>query len=69
MVGEFKDDALQQHKHQYQTRIADSYFITQVAGGAIQSDKGVYDTTGVIGRHADVTRGKRKGVKYIIKVL
>lgn len=75
MVGQFKDDAIQSHKHG----------LSEVPGGnaggagtatnkfgAVQlgvlfADGYSTDVNG--GRRDTVTRGKRKGVKYIIKVL
>ena len=68
-VGQFKDDQLQAHTH---------YASANAGGGAqvwgvVASSSGQTSgwMTGDIrtGRRGDVTHGKRKGVKYIVKVL
>lgn len=63
-LGEFKDDQLQDHRHYY-----------SVSDGAhgVQGDWGDYVSTGTrgeitSGRAGLVTRGKRKGINYIIHV-
>lgn len=68
-VGKFKDDQLQSHTHQVtipglgmsgangSNRYADTYLFNQGTNGMFYC------------RYGDVTRGKRKGVKFIIKVL
>ena len=76
-LGEFKDDQVQNHKHESLV-IAAGY-----PNGSGNYPRGVdwkditsKTTTELMnyqnntsGRHGDVTRGKRKGVNYIIKVL
>ena len=73
MVGEFKDDQLQQHNH------PDSMIYTNIGTGGLNSGyvRGT-QLSGEIGsggniasnkRAGTVTRTKQKGVKYIIKVL
>lgn len=69
MVGEFKDDQLQTHQHLYEKFVfagggtgiqGADYYSVRTASTASESNTG---------RKGAVTRGKRKGVKYIIKVL
>lgn len=65
MVGEFKDDALQQHKHvgTYNNYPNGVLYLTS-------GNQGMGTTGNVSDARTDkITRGKRKGVKYIIKVL
>jgi hypothetical protein len=75
LVGEFKDDQVQQHSHnvtavnasQNKARTlgsGDAGFGCSNAGG----NPFVYEQ-GQDGRRGTVTRSKSKGVKYIIKVL
>lgn len=75
MVGQFKDDQLQKHKHWNNPAVNFG-----AAGSATSNFGGVQlgsvfasylQTNGVENdvRYGDVNRGKRKGVKYIIKVL
>ena len=71
MVGEFKDDQLQDHEHDfngaYTSEIGNIMSIRMYNRdiySAIRPHQYVAE-----GRHGNVTRGKRKGVKYIIKVL
>lgn len=71
-VGEFKDDCLQYHTHQTKINVGVGYQggtsrVTVASGGT-----GEFSYTSNIGQSArlgDTTRGKRKGVKFIIKVL
>ena len=74
MVGQFKDDSFQSHNHsislgyEYYSNIG-SYSCganTIVGSGQSMSHSGP-SATGY--RGSTVTRGKRKGVKFIIKVL
>ena len=63
-LGEFKDDQIQNHTHQYWCSGSG------IATGAVRSSVSwaALDTTPQnTGRHGDVTRGKRIGVNYIIK--
>lgn len=72
MVGEFKDDRVQSHAHG-----SANYTRSNGAGGAYsyvtQDSSGVgpwLDPGIIIGaRYGATTRGKQKGVIYIIKVL
>ena len=68
MVGEFKDDALQSHKHIVSSGASNTsstvYGLTHIVSSTYIASGGVYDA-----RYSVVTRGKRKGVKIIIKVL
>ena len=63
-LGEFKDDQLQNHAH--------SYYSQGVANGGNSMSADYPYTSSMVsikkGRHGDVTRGKRKGVNYIIHV-
>lgn len=70
MVGKFKDDQLQDHRHP-------TGIIGPVALGSGGADgmrevdsQTVQQTRGVSGaRKSNTTHGKQKGVKFIIKVL
>ena len=64
MVGQFKDDAIQNIFNNSSKR---AFYPTPDSGWVFY----IGDKTGsnIPGRFADVTRGKSKGVKYIIKVL
>ena len=68
MVGQFKDDCLQDHRHE-------AYFqggydkLQSNSGGDYVMHPDTANTNAPSGRIGNVTRGKRKGVKYIIKVL
>ena len=69
MVGQFKDDRVQDHTHgmfNYNPGGSSAYTVNS-------SSQGFYNnaSTGGVdyGRFGNTTRGKRKGVKYIIKVL
>lgn len=69
MVGQFKDDQVQDHSHMTHQQASsgergywyDSNFA--YIGNTMLTDD-MYN-----GRRGSITRGKRKGVKYIIKVL
>lgn len=70
MVGQFKDDQVQTHKHKY--RIDNNAYVTDVGSTSPYMTVGYSNnswTNDQDGRKGDVTRGKSKGVKYIIKVL
>jgi hypothetical protein len=67
LVGEFKDDRFQTHTH---------YIVGQGSNPTAVPNCGISysgDTALIAnqhtGRNGSTTRGKRKGVKYIIKVL
>jgi microcystin-dependent protein len=64
-LGQFKDDAVQQHRHQYEHLDRGQ----GDARGSAGTDLVRYSSTTEIqgGRWADVTRGKRIGTNYIIK--
>ena len=71
-VGEFKDDCLQTHKHGYSRMQGGSprfVNITSVTDYFFYQGTQDYSTGDNTGRSGDVTRGKRTGVKYIMKVL
>ena len=65
MVGQFKDDQLQEHHHMgmYNKYPNGIYYMQEGSHGTANTSN-VQNA-----RKGDVTRGKRKGVKYIIKVL
>ena len=70
-MGEFKDDQLQSHRHKY---THNTYSGDQNGGGHVTGMQSSYTEEPANDnkykcRTGDVTRGKRKGVKYIIKVL
>lgn len=72
MVGEFKDDALQYHTHTTKINVGVGYQGGTARVTVASSGSGEFSYTSNIGQSArlgDTTRGKRKGVKYIIKVL
>ena len=70
-VGEFKDDCFQEHRHyMYSDGAGSNIYAAQVLtlkNGDVNYASGVGPVSS--GRVRDVTHGKRKGVKYIIKVL
>ena len=74
-LGEYKDDQLQDHKHDnYIINSAQNKSVTLAAGnygfGASSNGSGAFLVNGMVSgsyRIGDVTRGKRKGVNYIIK--
>lgn len=79
-VGQFKDDVFQNHNHTITVRLfsgAGTYVGTNLAPGVannVISEATSWETqtagdSGSGNRTSTVTRGKRKGVKYIIKVL
>ena len=70
MVGQFKEDQFQDHKHAVNTyRTSGSANVVYRGLGNGTDLIQIESTSSKSGRHGDVTRGKRKGVKYIIKVL
>ena len=71
MVGEFKDDQLQNHGHGGNVAVIAGP-ATVFAASTGNWMRGISDSERLVQssyRRGDVTRGKRKGVKYIIKVL
>lgn len=71
-IGEFKDDQVQDHTHHVNSYAYASSSITRRswyndAGSFGGND--VYTGNPNTGRHGDVTRGKSKGVNYIIKAV
>lgn len=64
-VGEFKDDRVQTHTHGF----TGSWASLSSGGTGAIIQQGSMSTYGNTGRSGNTTRGKRKGVKYIIKVL
>ena len=75
MVGEFKDDRVQDHNHALNKRIATLAQNPGEAGmqgvNSVPSGYTAYASATTIssGRHGDTTRTKQKGVRFIIKVL
>lgn len=69
MVGQFKDDQLQNHRHNI--NIAGNEAVVSWVNGnySYGSNSQIATTNQVTGRVGSTTRGKRKGAKYIIKVL
>ena len=68
-VGEFKDDCIQNHTHRINWNGSGSGYgvaVSQNWNG--EAEANIVNNINV-GRVGFVTRGKRKGVKYIIKVL
>lgn len=70
-VGQFKDDQLQNHLHSLYIRSASGYSDSPNVCGGNESTSAKFDTGYIHSsyRRGNVTRGKCKGVKYIIKVL
>ena len=69
-LGEFKDDQLQAHNHVVQPAFSGGAQAgNQVLGGSSLTTQMTLDTGSTSGRFGNVTRGKRKGVIYLIKVL
>ena len=72
-VGQFKDDQLQDHYHSVsggkllQTSGSNPAYASGNNGGSDSATGRIYETSSL--RAGTVTRGKSKGVKYIIKVL
>lgn len=72
-LGEFKDDQLQDHKHKSYRHDSLVDFGRDMAGSEDWADDWGSRTRDnesdvpFTGRHGEVTRGKRKGVNYIIK--
>lgn len=68
-IGQFKDDAVQQHNHAYSNLTRDPYVNGVVQPGDVNAHFGYVNSISGLnnGRAADVTRGKRVGVVYIIK--
>ena len=68
-VGQFKDDQFQSHVHNSTWHRASGVYMS-ASGGAYQfQDSNDATTNGATGRIGTTTRGKRKAVKFIIKVL
>jgi len=73
-VGQFKDDQVQNHKHYLPpytaiSQTAVSSYADMTSNITDDSTSGYYSLNMANGRKGSVTRGKRKAVKYIIKVL
>ena len=73
MVGQFKDDQLQNHAHSviiYGGGGSNGVISTTTGSPYREYTDGAYYNAGNRDpRYGNVTRGKRKGVKFIIKVL
>ena len=73
MVGEFKDDQLQDHKHyiyvRNETGQASGYPSVHSAGNNTEPITWLTDGVDTSKRIGITTHGKQKGVKFIIKVL
>lgn len=71
MVGQFKDDRVQAHGHEVNGWYGSSTAKISIVGGS-GDNIGSYTTSNTNiknCRNGNTTRGKSKGVKYIIKVL
>ena len=78
-LGQFKNDQMQDHKHQYlETRGSYKVTYTSIGGSdyAIGLQTGAYNESYQLnaggfasGRYGDVTRGKRKGALICMKAL
>lgn len=66
-VGQFKDDSVEYHKHSGTFGIVPNAYIAN--GGDRAYFGQISETSQMSGRADSITRGKRKAVKYIIKVL
>jgi microcystin-dependent protein len=66
-VGEFKDDQLQSHTHQFNVGPAGNLAGMFVTGAYVSSQTSIWSATDA--RVGSNTRTKEKGVKFIIKVL
>lgn len=61
---------MQGHQHEYTHAINTSYLTARGSDyGVAQTGVGAITSAVFYCRYGDTTRGKRKGVKYIIKVL
>lgn len=72
MVGQFKDDRVQTHQHAqsgYMVTSSQSVYLPLYSGAGYSIAQSTNQTGNNTGRVGDTTRGKRKGVKFIIKVL
>ena len=75
MVGEFKDDQIQEHYHHLEPYLVYPSSTVWVGRGIVASNSTTssFDAISVRGiygaRHGDTTHGKQKGIKFIIKVL
>ena len=84
MVGEFKDDQIEKHTHiiseegYNERRLINLAYQTGATGWPVANAPSITNGSDIAeantikkGRtsNTDVTRGKRKGIKYIIKVL
>ena len=70
-LGEFKDDQLQKHRHHFEIECdhSDGNERGVYRRGVSNYSSDGHNTDYNSGRSGDVTRGKRKGVNYLIKVL
>ena len=66
-VGQFKDDSVESHKHSGTFGMVPNAYIAN--GGDRVYFGQIGETSQMSGRANSVTRGKRKAVKFIIKVL
>ena len=70
LLGEFKDDQLQDHYHRTNGRTQGTGHKSGNEWPILSPDGNTANATTIYsGRHGVVTRGKRKGVTYLIKVL
>lgn len=70
MVGQFKDDRVQEHRHGALVGGGGNTYTTIANSVTSKPGTNNYLIQGALeARKGDTTRGKRKGVKYIIKVL
>ena len=73
MVGEFKDDCLQRHLHLLYIRNEGGVYKSDPpnirSADALTTPVDWYTGSASNARLNNITRGKRKGIKYIIKSL
>ena len=69
MVGEFKDDQLQKHNHTKDYGTAPNGNNRGFSRIQVESYNEKLNSTPSDCRYGNTTHGKRKGVKFIIKVL
>lgn len=66
-LGEFKDDQLQNHSHHINTGLNSTGSYIRQVGTYAGAEYSTYSSTIYSGRTGTTTRGKQKGVTYIIK--
>ena len=66
-LGQFKDDQLQSHTHNYTAKFNESGSVYVASAQQVWYNDRTKATTANSGRSGTVTRGKRLGINYIIK--